>query len=406
MEWQDKRQLYLKLPQLSAGTIPTGEIRVRSGLGERTYKTSQLERPLFVPVIPQLPLVEVVASEELAAVGVAVSSAVARFRSSGNFFRVSESGGRLLAPNEPLECGEQYWLLTQRVLPSAPLGLGLEIECREEQRGWYLYEIALPLSLEASAMRAVTEYLERAVKVSRARAYIVEPPSHHIELDGTYVFPETTKRFLIRRTAPSAISIEGIEGADINEIADGWVAIAGLGIGSFAVSIGGRVELLGRIERCDLFQPRGVRIAIGDSSWEIFEPSYQQLIAQRSPQGVRIECPTGHVADSIRLEHKAWSRDGTRFVLVEQLVGEIDAKNFGALTSGLRGESSAQMPFLDEAAAARRVWLEGIVASHHGPDLLLRLRQQWDKDPWSCGDVDSSGRLAWLRPYFQVCRSI
>ena len=137
--------LYLKLLQLPAGTDGIiGEVEIRSGLGVRTYMASQLQRPRLVPVIPQLPVAEVIATGDMGLAGAAIKASVDMFRGFGNYFRGGETGGRLLATEEPLEWGESYRLLTQQALGSVLEFVGLEVVHTKDLRGWCVYEITLP----------------------------------------------------------------------------------------------------------------------------------------------------------------------------------------------------------------------------------------------------------------------
>lgn len=396
---QGSFSLYLKLPQLVIGIATVGEIEIRTGLGIRTYTASQLNRPLYVPVVARRPLAEVAASDDLVAIGMATRSEISRFRESGNFFRMNDTRARLMAPEEPLEWGEKYWLLTSHALRPFAAHLGLQVECKEERRGWYVYELALAtLSPTHSASRALAQYLGRAIRAPYARAYFAEPPPHHIELDGTHIFPETTERIVIRRTALARVSIEGITGAIIGELADEWLEIKNLRVGSFMVLVEEREALLGRIEECELFQPRGVRLTVGTSSWEIFEPEAHEIICQGPHHGIEIKCPTMRVAERVSLDPNAWLQDGTRFTFTGTPPVAIDAENFGSLFWPLEEEPRVR---LDQGEEARRAWLEGVIASRYGPDVLIRLRKQWED-----GRADNVvPELAWLQPYIRTSHS-
>ena len=119
--------LYLKLPQLPDG-VGTGEIEIRSGLGVKTYTAPQLQRRRLVRVTPQFPLLDVIIRGNMFTVEAAIRNEVKSFRESGNFFRIGEAGNRLLVPDEPLEWGERYWLVTQQALEPVLEGLGLIVE--------------------------------------------------------------------------------------------------------------------------------------------------------------------------------------------------------------------------------------------------------------------------------------
>jgi len=404
--------LYLKLPQLPPGTSGAGEIEIRSGLGVRSYTATQLERPRLAPVVAQMPLVEVLAVGDLAAVGAVIRAQLERFRSSGNYFRASEIGGKLLAPNEPLEWGERYRLLTQQPLGPVPKGLELEVEFEAERRGWYACEIALPTMSEMESetgREALARYLGRIVKAPRARMYFIEPPPHHIEPDGTHVFPETTKRIVLRRTGHGHISVEGspksIAYAIVRDLADQWVEISDMGAGDFTVLLDGGEELLGRIEDCDLFQPRGVRVALEDHTWEIFEPGLRKVIWQGFVEGLQIECPSMRVASHLSFVQEVWVREDTCLILRGTPRGPVNGENFGTLILPVKDGGGIEPQAAGAETRARRAWLEGLIARLEGPNALMCLREQWDKaSPAEYGE-SAVREFAWLRSHIRVARS-
>lgn len=403
--------LYLKLVQLPAGTDGViGEVEIRSGLGVRTYMASQLQRPRLVPVIPQLPVAEVIATGDMGLAGAAIKASVDMFRGFGNYFRGGETG-RLLTLEEPLEWGESYRLLTQQALGPVLEFVWLEVVHTEDMRGWYVYEVTLPTlsQMESETGReALSRYLGRTIRAPRARAYFVDPPPHHIEPDGTYVFPQTTGQLVLRRTDRSHISIRGSEQAvalaNVGELVGEWVSITGLGIGDFTVLLDGREELLGRFKECGLFQPRGVRVAVGDSAWEIFEPELRKAIRHGSYEDLRVECPSTQVAEYLALAQPVWAREGARFTLCGIPHGLVDADNFGSLSWPVPEGEGIEPPPIDAQTYARRVWLEGLVARLDSPDALMCLRKQWDKaSPASY--YDSAHReLSCLHPHIQFSR--
>jgi len=401
--------LNLKLPRWLTETDGVGEIEIRSGLGVRTYTASQLQRPQLVPVIPQLPLLEVIGSGDLGEAAAAIRADVSRFGGSGNYFRVSDTGGRLLAPEEPLEWGERYRLLTQDALAPPPDEVAVEAD--EKRRGWHLYEIGLPALAQAGdtdVREAIAEYLGRRIREPCARLYLVHPPAHHIELDGTHVFPAATERIILRRTAVCRVSMEGsvvVTGAaSVRDLDDERFEIAGLGAGDFAILADGREEFLGRIEECDLFRPAGVRVTVGDRTWEIFEPGLRDAVRNRSREVLRIECPSVRVAEYLACGN-AWAREGTTLTLLETLREPVvDAGNFGALTWPETPSSPIEPRLSDPQTLARRVWLEGLVACLGGPGALVQLRSQWSEANPASLTALAVGELARLRPHIQLAR--
>lgn len=403
--------IYLKLPQLPAETDGVGEIEIRSGLGVRTYTASQLQRPRLVPVIPQIPVVEVIATGELGAAAAAIKTHVVRFRGLHNYFRGGETGGRLLAPEEPLEWSGSYRLLSQQVIEQVQEFAGLEVVHTKDMHGWYVYEVTLPAFSQIESeveSETLTRYFGRAIRAPHAHAYFVDPPPHHIEPDGTHVFPLTTSRLVLRRTERSHISIRGSVQADVlanvGELEGEWVEITRLGIGDFTVLLDGREELLGRFEECGLFQPKGVRVAAGDCTWEIFEPELRKAIQHGLYVGLRVECPSTRVAERLTLAQPVWAREGTHFTLCGIPHGLVDADNFGSLSWPVPEGEGIEPPPIDAQTYARRVWLEGLVARLDSPDALMCLRKQWDKAS-PAGYYDSAHcEISCLHPHIQFSR--
>lgn len=406
-------RLYLKLPQLLGGVGLSGEIEIRHGLGVDVYLASNLQKARLVPVVPQLPLAEVTAAGELSAVGAAIVAQVSRFRDSDNYFRSSEAAGRLLEAEEPLEWRERYQLLTQQSLGRVPEGFGLKVEAGGDRRGWSRYDIELPPPPrleDKRAEEALAHYLGRAIRAPRPRAHFVDPPPHHIEPDGTNVFTGAAGRVVLKASDGSTVSVEG-DALTLALVAvvnheGGWVEVTGLGAGSFTILLDGREELSGRFEECELFQPRGVRVMVGDRDWEIFEPGVREALPGALGEGFQIECPTVRVAERLALEANTWARDGKRFRLQRAPHDPADAENFGTLRLHAPRESENQLRPIDPQAAPRRVWLEGLVVRLWGPAALMELREQWDEDSAESGARSEVGgsEAAWLRPHIQFAR--
>lgn len=405
--------LYLRLPQLPGEIGLSGEIEIRSGLGVSVYSASNLQRARLVRIVPQVPLAEVTAGGELSVVGAAVAAQVSRFKASGNYFTSGEAAGRLLEAEEPLEWGERYQLLTQQSLGRIPEGLGLRVVAGADWRGWFRYDIELPSLTRlggGQTEESVARYLERTIRAPRPRAYFVDPPPHHIEIDGTHVFTGTSKSVVLAVADGSTISVEGdaltlAQAAVVNH-QGGWVEITGLGVGNFTVLLGGREELSGRFENCELFRPRGVRVTVGYRDWEIFEPALPEALRGASGEEIRIECPTVRVAERLALDAGAWVRDGKRFSLRGAPHGPADAENFGALRPQAARGSEALSGTIDPHAAPRRIWLEGLVVRLWGPAALMKLREQWaEASAETSGESGVGGsEAAWLRPHIQFAR--
>jgi hypothetical protein len=191
----------------------------------------------------------------------------------------------------------------------------------------------------------------------------------------------------------------------IKNLDNEWDQITDLEMGYFSVLVEGREELLGKIEECDLFQPRGVHMVIDDRTWEIFEPELHETIQYKMPENTRIECPSLRVADRLALEQNVWDREKQSFILQKTGWHAVDAGNFGILPWLLAEEDvEGKYPNIDLLTEARRIWLEGIVASFYGPNALLHLRKEWNSTSISGYPEIAIGKLAWLYPHIELAR--
>ena len=258
--------------------------------------------------------------------------------------------------------------------------------------------------------QSLAQYLERTIRAPRPRVYIVDPPPHHIEPDGTYVFPVTTDRIILKKTeCESQISIEespqAITGLVVSNRTDQWVEIMGLKPRDFTILLNGHEELLIKIEECGLFQPKSVQVTLGDRAWELFEFGLQDAIRHKSFGKIQIECPSQRVAEFLALPLESWERKGLCFSLDGLPNGPIRAENFGTLSCPVQNDEPGLEPVVADAQTqARRAWLEGFVARQYGPDALMYLRQQWGEASTAGYGETAAWQITWLRPYIELAR--
>lgn len=372
--------LVLKLPRLRPDANVSGQVQIQSGLGLRTYTSAQLSRPQFLPIIPRLPLVEVLAVDQLVDAAAAINEDISLFRTSGNVFRAGNESGRLLAPEEPLEWGESYRLFTQRPLPPAPSELLCPLVAQGGTQGWFLYEFELPELSEdgdISGHEVISRFLGRGIKRRNPRVFLVDPPPHHIDPDGTYVYPSFSGRALLRRNGQCEVSIEGAAGTDATIIEDDkeWIQISNLGQGDFSILADGCVQVTARVDECDLFFPQGVKVLIGESSWEIFETELKDELTSRPFEALTIQCPSSRIAEGIRLQKDQWTQRGLYYHQRTPISRpEIDADNFGTITwPEVVPTEAPQTPSIDKNLEARRLWLHGLVGRAAGERAVLYL---------------------------------
>lgn len=402
--------LHLRLPRLKTDSPVEGQVRVQSGLGVRTLSAEQLLRPQFMQVSPQVPLVEVVGSQDMEEVAAAIEQDIALFRASGNFFAGTESA-RLLQAEESLEWGETYRLLTQRPLAPAPAEIGCELLASASTKGWFIYQLELPLLQEAETVYiggVVSDFLGRAVSMPSARAYIIDPMPHHVALDGAYVYPSAPIRLLLRRTGAVSLGVSGSARSEATRLVDlgEWIEVRGLGNGEAFVVANDQIVASVRIEECPPFDPQGVDISIGSRSWRLFDVRLRDELAKPS-ETVVIQSSTNRIADAIALDRTQWRQRSTQHILIDGIERpRVDAANFGRVTweaplsqpDTVKPESQ---PITVDFAA--RLWIEGLVGRVAGPPGVAQVQRFW-----AHGEYDRVPILAthpWLRPYISAALS-
>lgn len=406
----DKVAMYLRLPAFPGIANSEEAVELRTGLGIRRYSVTALCRSRIVPVTLRLPLVTVVASSPPGVSGATkevIEAGVSAFRSNGNFFRFGESGRRLLGVNEPLEWGERYSLLTQRRLPSASGVFGIDCEVTYEQAGWVLYEITLP-SLDWAATNeakgAIERYLNRRIVLPRPRAHFISPPPHHVEIDGTHVFPEGTQEVVLWTGGPGDIYIQSISSRARFQIERDnetcRLSISGDETFEFTVQLNGRDVAMGRMESCPIFMPSGVQVLVDGRALDIFRGDLPDIVRAREQPKLKIAFPSERVARLFELAEANWKREGAAptFTSFSREPG-FDAKNFGSLAHPPAVSVNDELAGADGQLVARQVWIagliarlsEGAIAYQHGeqahPTLGPHRLRIYDPE------------LEWLRPY-------
>lgn len=397
--------LQLKLPRFKDESTAEGELRIQSGLGLRMFVATQLLRTQFVRVSPQVPLVDVVGSADMEEAAAAIEQDMALFRASGNFFAGNESA-RLLSPEEPLEWGESYRLMTQRPLAPAPAEIDCELLASAGAKGWFIYELRLPLRQDSGAIEGlVSHFTGRAIRMARSRVYIVDPMPHHVDIDGAYVYPAPPERLLLRRsTGEESMEIEGSARSANTRMTDcgEWIEVRGLQQGDATVRQGGRLLVSLRVEDCPLFEPQGVEVSIGAETRRLFDSGFRAGLDKPSSTVV-LQSPTNRVSDAIELDRTQWIQRGTQHVLVEgSHRPRIDAGNFGRITWKtflIRSEATTN----EEPAAvdfAARAWIEGLVGRAAGWTSVIQLREFWEHGQFA--RLGLLSRYPWLRPYIEM----
>jgi len=393
----------LRLPIIPFDNNKFGKLKILTWQGERFYTSYHLRRTHLIPLLPKVPLIrDVVTTECLTEAKSLINSCIARFHETGNYFQAGDFAGRLLALEEPLEWGNQYRLLTKTPLNEPPHISDLKIESVTLWEEWHIYEILLPkLSPLGGGFEKeiISQYLERNISNPLPYVYFIDPP-HHIEIDGSYVYPLNTRRILLRVIGCENVGVEG--GPVVERLDDEWAEISELKQGEFIVIADGREQLLGKIEQCEFFQPKGLRVIINEQSWEIFDIELYQAIRESLNEVIRVECPNLLIAEWLALDQEFETRDGQCFTLNKNEHYIVDGRNFGSLVFSIISDLTSEPNPNYGKTQARRMWLEGLIASHHGSDALVRLRKSWN-DSDNCGSIEIAvSEFSWLYPYFKL----
>lgn len=393
-------QLYLRLPRLESASDVTGQVRIQSALGVRFLAAENLLSKQFVPLPPAVPLVEVSGSDMLTTVAESIRQDAMQFRETGNFFRSTNDGGRLLLVLEPLELGERYCVLSRQALSLPPFGVEVRIAQQSESRGWHFCEIELPRSrLEFADELAdrVGRYLGRLVRSAGVRVWPIDPPPHHVEADGTLIFPAGTERITVRRNGHCEVRVFG--GGQVEHTArvqwldDEWGEIDGLGPGDLLISQGDQEQFCLRIEACACFAPVGIQVDTAQGEWAMFDASACDATSAVGAMQIRLVCPSERVALSVDIDPKVWEQSGETLTFVgPEGLGRVDAGGFGAL-KGQEPSKSLEVPSVLDP---KRVWIEGVMTRLGGSTLVNTLPWRNPTDGRGPFRLPASEELSWL----------
>lgn len=379
--------LWLRIPSVQTGPTQPGKVNLETGLGLRSYQATDLISTRLIPLRPQVPLAKCNGTGSLLSLAARISTELDTFRQGKNLFYADERGGRLVFSNELLEWGGQYRFLTDQPLEAPPhLSELLGWKRRPKLDKWFVYEFSLPTVFSASqgdVRLQIAAFLGRGVGNTRPRLFVIEPTPHHIDSDGTYVYPSAPSRLLLRRTVLKPVRIKGppeTVRCVITELSDEWVQIVGISAGNtdYIVSIDGDEQLVFRIEQCGLFRPTGVVVHCGSNSWGLASDpplATSELIQQE----VNIECHSARLASHLAILNPAWGQEALHLRRQAAIEKVFTAGSFGRLSAK---EQVAQTPEVTGAHSVtqrvdstRKIWVEGLVAAAFGEVSLVSVRE-------------------------------
>lgn len=375
--------LWLRIPSMDVDICASLELQ--SGLGQRTYRGSDLKVPRVVPLAPQVPLAGCTGRGALIALAAHITSQVAEFHPKINFFHAGQKGGRLVLRDEPLEWGGTYRLLASATLsPPANLAGMIEWSTGSKLGDWHIYSFSLPTAFPASRPEipsVAADFFGKRIRSGRPRAYVVFPFPHHVGTDGAYIFSESPEYILVRRTMYGKVQLEGAEFAKQVEIADEWVRLDApvLGAKECALVIEGVEQVLLRVETCSLFEPSGVRVSSNELSWDLCVDAPMSF-AELQDSAISVECGSERIALGLKRVNDNWERSNRTLSLPTGVLKALKAGSFGDLRSGAFAPINEMMPpvpvqnrfrVVDAKASA---WIEYLTATRFGQDGVARVR--------------------------------
>ncbi|MEQ1804787.1 MAG: hypothetical protein ABL900_05355 [Burkholderiaceae bacterium] len=350
---------------------------------------ADLHTARLVPLAPQVPLAACIGSGDLLALAAHASGQVGAFAEDLNLFYAEEKGGRFVFGDEPLEWGARYRLLARAVIaPPAELGALLDWKPGQKLGGWNGYEMTLPSAFAASKPQVpaqISQFLGRRMRNGRPRLFVVQPSPHHIDIDGTYVYPESPEPMLLRRSARGKVTVEtplGSASTAVSDLADEWVRLEGLPSGGYdcTVSIDGNEQVVFRVEACELFRPAGVIASAGDMQWDLCAQA-PVAPAELLHSEVDVECGSVRIAEHFLRMNDGWMQEGSVLSSPSGAAKTLYAGSFGELRGVVGGPTQTQVRAVQESITrpkpplAMRRWVEGLVIRNFGQDGLDRVRR-------------------------------
>lgn len=408
--------LWLRIPPMNLGTSAVGRLEVQSGLGHRTYQLTDLAAARLVPMAPQVPLATIVGFADLLPLAAELAGQLGAFAANRNLFYANEKGGRFVFSDEQLEWGARYRLLSSHaVAPSLELGSVLSWRPEGKFGGWHSYELALPSAFIGPKQvlpRDISEFLGHRIRSPRPRLFLVDPPPHHVEIGGTYVYPVPPESLLLRRSGTGEISVTASTGTletDVSEHGDEWVRVSGLWAAGceYVAAIDGNEQAIFRVEPCELFCPAGVIVVSDDLSWNLYTdaPLDANALAART---VNVDCGSARIAAHVALLNDGWVLEGTRLSLPGGSAKALYAGSFGELRSVIPAslntfeESSVATSAAQQSPAASIPhWIEHLVVLDYGAEGASHVRRYFSnpspENLYRLGPIMTSRLMPYIR---------
>lgn len=356
--------LYLRLLSHPLGF--ESMVRV-SSFATGQYAGSDLTKPVFVRLRLQTPPGKVHTSPVNELIEQALVETLAQFRLTGNFFKATGEGGTLVPPDQPLELGQSYWLLTQSQLVQ-PVPDFVRIKEHRADRTWqmYLIELVFEPEDEGLALSSIARYLSRDVIRRCPSVSLIWPRPDRLDIDGVRVFDNSVKELLVRSTSgPPRVRLQNAPDLVGEHLEKDLYSIkfATKAPEALVGLLNGRWERV-RFEACKLRWPGSVWLSNQEERVALFEPRAEHVVASSMP--FQIEVP----------DHRLWRR----LLVDEQTIKPIpdgfvyETKGpFSEIKAGAFGSTKTSKG-IDTPIAATLIKLESFVRAFKGNRAAIALR--------------------------------
>lgn len=365
--------LLLRLPHIVDIPLGDGSLRLSGSEGTTYFRPENLRSRIAFSLRFDSPLYDVSATGIMKEVEEELGRAAMAFDSSFNIFCADEEGGRLVAEHEYLELGRCYWVLSRAEPDAIPATARIEVLARHRERGWHMENIRLgrgTVTDEALVAELASKYLGRPVRVPAARA-TVSIPAHHIENDGTLVFPSGTRSIPIVRSAIDSFQV--LSGSKLQSSpriewhSDYEGEIVEIDCSEVVLCCGRVVQFTVLLANCPMFQPSGVHVRTTSGDREIFDVEFQEELRRHVPKELQLLFPSTRTLAFARFDVANWIRHETVLSLLNDFrCIDVDVGGFGSLHI-----SSPDLESKGEAVSVVETWARGVLAREGSAEALV-----------------------------------
>jgi hypothetical protein len=374
----DSWSLALRIPQLE--DLKNGFLEIQSGLGTKALTHNQLNKRRLVRLSPKVPLAAISGTDDFSALAEHARTQIGAFSLSGNVFQGGDAAGRFIFPEEPLDWGTSYRIVSET--PQHPSGKIVELlnwTTSGRLGSWHVFEAQLPKdpkTFPESATVELTDFFKRQIRPARPLLHVASPWPHHIDADGAYVYGEFPARLLLRSTLDGIVTVNAGENVrsfiTVDTLPERWIEIKGLDLArqDVVISIDAHECILLTKAVHAFFQPLGVTVISGQFKWDLVsQPPISDDSLFNLP--VNFECPTEKLANSLHQRNPKSRIEGNTLFFHEGTAKEFLAGGFGAILAPAKSvdteiSQSDLGRIASEETKARRILIERLVARMFG----------------------------------------